>query len=721
MGYASYFLVVHDIVEEATRRGIPTLGRGSVANSTVAYALGITHVDPVAHHLFFERFLNPERLDPPDIDLDLPWNKREEMCRYLVERYGEDHVAMIGAFGTMKTRSLFREVGRALGLPPDSLNQMAKHLPGGSLGGLDAAIQADHPVYRDIPLKKAPWGQVLGLARRLSGVPHHFAIHPCGIAVSGVPIRKVLPVVPSPSDWPTTDADMGPAEELGLIKIDLLGNRSMSALTTSLDALGLRDKSNPEGGLEPETAINDPSTADLLAKGDTVGCFYIESPSMRSIMKRLECRDYETLVAASSIIRPGVNQGGLMDAFVRRHRGEEADSYPDERLIPFLKETHGILVYQEQVIQTAATVAGMSLGEADQLRRAMGKKRHHPAEAMSHYRQQFIGGALKGGMSGPKADALWQQIESFAGYAFCKAHSASFARMSYQMAWLKTHHPALFFASILTNQGGFYHPQVYVDEARRGDIHLLPPCVVHGSWETEAVDELTIRIGLQYVRNLGRETAHNIMERRPYTNWGDLLARVRPDREVAAMLVQSGATDGLGSPVTGSGRRERLWQTEMELGTDHGPVTPERDLFAGVDDPETVPVLSGRDETTEAIIKRELASMDLSLADHPLRLFRAQLLPQRHTITPARRLSDVSEGQVVTCVGLPVARKSLATKKGEPMAFLTLSDRTGLIETVLFPKVIRQLGPALRHQAPWVVTGTMQDGCVVVARAQVQT
>jgi len=348
----------------------------------------------------------------------------------------------------------------------------------------------------------------------------------------------------------------------------------------------------------------------------------------------------------------------------------------------------------------------------------MGKKRHHPAEAMSHYRQQFIGGALKGGMIAPKADALWQQIESFAGYAFCKAHSASFARLSYQMAWLKAHHPALFFASILTNQGGFYHPQVYVDEARRGGIHLLPPCVAHGGWETEAVDERTIRIGLQYVLRLSKKTAYSIMAQRPFTSWGDLLARVRPDREAAAMLVQSGATDGLSPSVTSSIRRERLWQAEMELGVDHGSVTPELDLFVEEDDPATVPAPSEPDETTETAIQRELASMDLSLVDHPLRLFRSQLLSRRHDITPARRLSDLAEGQVVTCVGLPVARKSLSTKKGDPMAFLTLSDRTGLIETVLFPKVIRQVGRALRHQAPWIVTGTMKEGCVVVTRAQ---
>ena len=722
MGYASYFLVVHDIVREATRRGIPTLGRGSAANSTVAYALGITHVDPVRHHLFFERFLNPERLDPPDIDLDLPWDRREEMCRYLYTRYGEEHVAMVGAFSTMKTRALFREVGRGLGLPPDTLNRMSRSLPGGSLRGLEEAMTQGHPVYRELPLHKAPWRQVLGLARRLSGLPHHFSIHPCGIAVSGVPVNRVLPVVPSPSVWPTTDADMGPAEELGLIKIDLLGNRSMSVLTDALDELGLRDTENAEGGLDPQEAIADPATANLLAKGQTVGCFYIESPSMRSIMQRLECRDYETLVAASSIIRPGVNQGGLMDAFVRRHRGEEADSYPDDRLIPFLKETHGILVYQEQVIQTAATVAGMSLGEADQLRRAMGKKRHHPAEAMERYRARFVGGALKGGMTSEKADALWRQIESFAGYAFCKAHSASFARLSYQMAWLRAHHPALFFACVLRHEGGFYHPQVYVDAARRLGIRPLPPCVVHGRWETEAAGENAIRIGLQYMRGIRKEVAEAIKRERPFRDWEDLLKRVRPDRETAAMLVLSGATDQLAGSVTPHIRRERLWQAEMQ---DRPSPAARRQYELGFEEetgeeiPVEVPMEASDEETLEQCLTREIESMGLALADHPLRLFRSRLWSLRDRVTPAERLPHMPEGRVVTCVGLPVARKSMHTKHGEPMSFLTLSDRTGLIETVLFPNIIQRIGPRLHHAGPWTVRGVIQEGTVVVKTASI--
>ena len=713
MGYSSYFLVVHEIVREAVRRGMPILGRGSAANSTVAYCLGITHVDPVAHHLFFERFLNPERLDPPDIDLDLPWDRREEMLQFVIERFGQEHVALVGAFQTFKTRGLFREIGRTLGIPPAQLDRFAKRLPWGSLHHLEEALASDHPLYRGIPLDKPPWRGMIAVAKKLAGLPRHFGIHPCGIAVAGVPVRDVLPVVPSPCNWPATDGSMGPVEDLGLIKIDLLGNRSMGALCDALLALDLRDETDPEGGLAPEIAMDDPATNDLIARGDTVGCFYIESPSMRGVLKRLECRNFETLVAASSIIRPGVNQGGLMDAFIRRHRGEEIDSYPDPRLRPFLTETHGILVYQEQVIQTVSAVAGMSLGEGDLFRRAMGKKRHH--ENLRIYEDRFRRGALAGGMAETAVSALWQQIASFAGYAFCKAHSASFARLSYQMAWLRTHHPALFFACVLSHQGGYYHPQVYVDSARRLGVRILPPCVVEGRWQTQAVDNGTIRMGLQWVRGVGREPVDRILDRRPYTGWDDFLHRVSPDREAAAMLVLSGATDQLDGPVNATRRRDRLWAVECYQNT-RQPIMPtlifpEESQPTQQQDPHPVPP-----ERLEERLCREVDAMGLALADHPLRLYRAWLLPEVNRILPARRWNGLPEGTRAICVGLPVARKSLLTKKGELMSFLTLSDRTGLIETVLFPKIVQHIGARLKQDGPWRVEGIMRQGSMVVER-----
>ncbi|MBF0421450.1 MAG: DNA polymerase III subunit alpha [Magnetococcales bacterium] len=712
MGYASYFLIVHEIVKEAVHRGIPVLGRGSAANSTVAYALGITHVDPVAHHLFFERFLNPERLDPPDIDLDLPWNRRTEILDFVLQRFGEDHVALIGAFQTFKARGLFREIGLALGIPPDQVKKFTRQLPRGSLEQMESALASDHPVYRSMAVDRPPWRGMMQVAQRLAGLPHHFGIHPCGIAVAGCPIRDRVAVVPSPSGWPATDAAMGPAEDLGLIKIDLLGNRSMGALCDALEVLGQRDPADPEAGLPPEMAMADPETQNLIARGDTVGCFYIESPSMRGVLKRLDCRDFETLVAASSIIRPGVNQGGLMDAFIRRHRGEEEVSYPDPRLQPFLRETHGILVYQEQVIQTAAAVAGMSLGQADLLRRAMGKKRHH--EDMRVHEEQFLKGAIAGGMPMEQARALWLQIMSFAGYAFCKAHSASFARLSFQMTWLRAHHPALFFANVLNHQGGYYPPQVYVDQARSHGITLLPPCIVTGRWQTEMVDRHTIRMGLQWVRHLNQETVARIVARRPFHDWRDLLRRVELHHETAAMLVLSGASDFLQPPVTAAIRRQRLWEIEFNHGS-HEAHVPTLNLFAeaGAAPPHESYL---DDEPVTRRIQRELEAMGLALAEHPLRLYRQRLLAQATPFVSARRIGRLGDGQSAVCVGLPVARKSLLTNKGEPMAFLTLSDRTGLIEIILFPWIIQHIGARLKHEGPWLVDGTMNQGSLIVER-----
>ncbi|MBF0613133.1 MAG: hypothetical protein HQL55_18600, partial [Magnetococcales bacterium] len=352
-------------------------------------------------------------------------------------------------------------------------------------------------------------------------------------------------------------------------------------------------------------------------------------------------------------------------------------------------------------------VAGMSLGEADLLRRAMGGKRQ--CESITLHQHRFMAGALAGGMGEEAAFSLWRQISSFAGYAFCKAHSASFARLSFQMAWLRAHHPALFFAMILRHNGGYYHPQTYVDEARRLGIRLLPPCVVHGSWLTEAVDEQTIRLGLQWVRGLNQQAALEMLGRRPFAHWHAFLARVTLDRESLAMLVLAGATDNLITSSDPLSRQERLWMVESRT-------RPVAHTLPHLED-GTATWTPEAEESLEERLQRELHALGLALSDHPLRLFRAHLTAAVGRVISARRLASLQEGMAASCVGLPVAYKSMETKKGEPMCFLTLSDRTGLIETTLFPDMVKRLGAGVRHRGPWWVRGIVEKGSLVVKEA----
>ncbi|HKJ71593.1 MAG TPA: DNA polymerase III subunit alpha, partial [Gammaproteobacteria bacterium] len=573
MGYATYFLVVHDIVEAAEARGIPTLGRGSVANSIVAYVLRITHVEPVRHGLFFERFLNPERRDPPDIDLDFPWDRRDEMVDYVYARYGAGRVAMVGAFTTFESRGLVQEIGAALGFAREELAQLSKRLPPVPLRDLPRAL-AEHPIGIELHPDREPLATVLRIGAYLDGNPKALGTHPCGLVVAPDRVDAWMPVERSPKGLVTTQYAMYPAEALGLIKIDLLGNRSLTALLDTVDAVRTaRGETVDFEALDPAA---DPATRELVAAGATMGCFYIESPSMRQVQARLDCRDFETLVAASSIIRPGVSQSGVMERFIRRHRGEEPVAYAHPALAEVLDTTCGVMVYQEDVIKTVGVIAGMSLGEADDLRRCMSKKRDFAA--METYRARFAEGARARGAAEETIERLWTEIESFAGYAFCKAHSASFALLSFQVAYLKAHYPAEFMAAVLANGGGYYGPQAYVDEAKRLGVAVRPPHVNASAVPPRAEPDAdsrggyAIRLGLDRVRGLTMEAAGSVEAERArggaFDGLADLQHRVPLlDRAGLEALVGCGALDGLGMS-----RRALFWALEGR-GRERGKAT----------------------------------------------------------------------------------------------------------------------------------------------------
>jgi DNA-directed DNA polymerase III PolC len=489
MGYASYFLVVWDMVRHAREQGIPTTGRGSAADSLVSYLLRFTHVDPIRHNLYFERFLNPARSTPPDIDIDLCWRRRDEVVDYVYQRWGAGHVAMISTHITFAGRSCVREVGKALGLSESEIERYTRFLP--HYGAIDIEqLRRERPESRHLDFEAEPLRTIMPLAKRIEGFPWHLGVHPSGIVVSPHPLTRSVPLEMAAKGLVVTQYDMYPIEDLGLMKIDLLGQRSLSVIADvcaqvrrerdpefgfRIADCGLGIQGSEDGRKGEVNPEEDSATCDLIEAGRTMGVFQIESPAMRGVLRKVKARDFETVTAASSVIRPGPKDSGMLRSWVRRHLGKEPVRYLHPALRDVLSETHGILVYQEDVLKVAQTIAGMTLARADQMRRSMSDKR--PEQSFADMEQEFKEGAARNGVSPRVADLIWRQMRAFAGYAFCKAHSASYTVLSFQSAYLKTHYPAEFMAAVLANGGGFYDRAAYVSEARRLGLRIFLPSI----------------------------------------------------------------------------------------------------------------------------------------------------------------------------------------------------------------------------------------------------
>ncbi len=704
LNFAPYFLIVRDIVREAHARNIPTVGRGSAANSLVCRALNITEVDPILHDLYFERFLNPERTDYPDIDIDFPWNRRDEILDYVFEKYGRDHVALVSSHIHFRGRSALREVGKAIGISAGEIDRFTSLLPhSAEVSQLDE-IRETIPECRDLPLEDEPYRSMVALAQRIEGFPRHVSVHCGGIVISPFPITDRIPLQKTPKGFVVTQYDMYPVEDMGLLKIDLLAQKGLAVLADTLTAIEMRN-----GTRVDFTRINptqDEKTRELIWSGNTVGCFYIESPGMRNLLQKLGVRDFDMLTAASSIIRPGVADSGIMKAFIDRHNGKEPVTYLHPKMEAILKDTFGVMIYQEDVIKVAHIIAGMSLGEADSLRKCMSKKRDW--ENINTYRRRFLSGAADSGVATGTALEIWRQIESFAGYAFCKAHSASFAMVSYRSAWLKTHYPAEFMAAVLSNRGGFYDTCAYVEEARRMGIGILLPHVNH------SLDEFTahgafIRIGLSQVKGLQQNTIDSILKNRqekPYASLVDFLSRTDIDEPGAVALIRCGALDGLDSS-----RPQMLWTLKVFLKNGKMPgharkkyclaLTPRQKIIPQPELPRVSFKLT--DYGLREKLLAELEHLDLTVSDHLLALYDIN----GKDVVHARELTR-SAGRIVTLAGWLVTAKRTRTAKNEPMKFMTLEDTTASFEVTLFPKTYKQFGPLLYDRGPYIVKGRVE-------------
>ncbi|NQU44842.1 DNA polymerase III subunit alpha, partial [bacterium] len=714
MGYAAYFLVVWDIVRFARQNEIPSTGRGSAADSLISYLLGFTHVDPIKHNLYFERFLNPHRTTPPDIDIDLCWRRRDRVVEYVYDRWGHDKVAMISTHVTLAGRASMREVGKALGLSESELGKYTTFMPHHGPINFEQ-IKRERPESRHLDFNAEPLRTLIPLAQRLEGFPSHLSVHPSGIVVSPVPLTKWVPLEIAAKGLVVTQYDMYPIEDLGLMKIDLLGQRSLSVIADVRDQV--RQTKDPDFSFDHINPEADEPTRDLIEAGRTIGVFQIESPSMRGVLKKVHARDFETVTAASSVIRPGPKDSGMLRAWIRRHLGKEPAKYLHPRLKSVLSETHGILIYQEDVLKVAQAIAGFSLARADMMRRSMSDKR--PEQSFSDLENDFLEGARQTGVNPSAARAIWQQMQAFAGYAFCKAHSASYTVLAFQSAWLKTHYPAEFMAAVLANGGGFYDRGAYVSEARRLGLEVLLPSLNQSCRKWYGHNRF-IRCGLEQLKGFREHAIDTVLAERetngPFRNLQNAFERL-PDVEKSEWdnLIQCGACDDFLKEDQPSSRTrpQLLWSLDARFrkGNRKNTASCQLDLLT-----PTPPQSPSEDDVpnlpefpTEKRFDDEARILEVCIRSHPLERFRALLPdPKQAHIIPARDM-PLHAGRQARLVGWLVTGRRLRTSRKNYMKFLTLEDETDIYEAILFDKAYQRYGHLTLTRGPYLLEGRIEN------------
>ncbi len=700
--FSSYFLVVREIVAQSPR----ICGRGSGAASLVAYCLGITNVCPVKHHLYFERFLNPGRSDPPDIDVDFAWDERDAVIAAVLEKF-RGRAALVAGHVCFQPRMAVRETAKVFGLPEGEIRRVARRIPHHGMGGgpLLARLRS-LPESRGLALAP-PWPGIIALAGRITGLPRYLSVHPGGTVITPGPIDRYVPVETAPKGVPVIQWEKDGAEDAGLVKIDLLGNRSLGVIRDAVAGIRAAGVDFDEAGWRPE---DDPDTRAAVAAGRTMGCFYIESPAMRLLQKKTGRGDFEHLVIHSSIIRPAA--GGCIQEYIRRLRGGAWEPI-HPLLADVLDETYGVMVYQEDVSRTAVALAGFSHADADRLRKILSKKDRELH--LDDFRERFFAGARAKGVSADAAARVWEMILSFSGYSFCKPHSASYARVSFQAAYLKTHFPAAFMAAVISNQGGFYSTFAYVSEARRMGLAILPPDVRSSGvpWAAAAPD--AVRVGLMAVKGLSAETARRTVAQRrerPFSGLADFLSRVRPDASEARALVRCGALDGL---LPGANRAALMWSLacwERQAGEPGG----RRSLFGGGEG-EQIPALKPDAEIVR--LRREFGVLGFLCDRHPMVLFDGHPAV-RGTVKACRLHRHAGRGGRVA--GWLITGKKVRTRHGDPMQFLSFEDETGTVEAVFFPEAYDRFCRRLEVNHPYVLSGAvMQEwGAVTLAAEHVR-
>ncbi len=680
---ASYFLVVWDIVQFARTNGIPLgPGRGSAAGSLVAYLLGITDINPLNYDLSFERFLSPDRPDLPDIDLDVCQRRRHEIIRYIKDKYGSNRVAHIGVVNTFGTRGAVREAGAYLQLPDEQINLLAKLLPAFSgQGGIRHCLQT-LPELQKLPLDKEPFKSLFRLAERIEGLPRNVSSHPSGILIGHDDLAGTIPLMTRPDGDLTTTFNKEDIQALGLLKIDLLGLRNLTVIHDTLQAVFRLTGKQLNNERIP---LDDAATFRTIANGDTVGCFQLESMGIRALMRRMKPQNLEDLTALLALYRPGAWQDGIVETYVRRRSGAEKSTVLLPDMEPILAPTYGLILYQEQVMQIAHVVAGYSMGEADALRRALAKK---STEALTYHRNRFVRKAIERGRSSKDACAAFDFLARFAGYSFNKAHSVSYATISYWTAYLKTHYPKEYMAALLSSEGGYYDRSVYIREAIRMGIPLLGPDVNRSGVGFQAERE-GIRVGMDRIKGCGPEAVSALLQSRKmdgdFADFQDFFTRMKACRVKSSVLkawIAAGACDGL------CGNRRKMLEvldSPKEIVMD-SPL--QVTLFDAV--PPDAPDFSECEKR-----KMEKALLGFSLDPAPSAKWQQFL--DRYHIVPIEALQKRHTHSRVRIAGKIVHSRRQPTGRGEYLLTLVLQDHSGMIEVVLYPKTYKsclyQLNP----------------------------
>ena len=687
MGFPGYFLVVWDFVNFARGQDMPVgPGRGSAAGSLVAYALGITNIDPLRYGLLFERFLNPERVSMPDIDIDFCYERRDEVIRYVVEKYGEDRVAQIITFGTMAARLAVRDVGRALGFNYGEVDRVAKMIPHELNMTIGKALQLNKEL-RQLYESDERHRRLLDTSLKIEGLSRHSSTHAAGVVIAGEPLMEHVPLLKTNEGVVVTQFPMTELEELGLLKMDFLGLRTLTIMDEAIRQAN-RQSRGGEGLYVDDIPLDDERTFALLSQGETAGVFQLESSGMRSVLRELKPTRFEDIIAVVALYRPGPME--QIPVFIESKHGTRAIKYPHPELESVLKETYGVMVYQEQIMEVAARMAGFTLGQADLLRRAIGKKK---MEILDEQRIIFVNGVEQKGYGRKLGDKLYDLIVKFASYGFNKSHAAAYALIAYQTAYLKANYPVEFMAALLTGvMSSSDKISLYIADCRRQRIEILPPDVNESEVNFTVVGADRIRFGMEAIKNVGRGAIETIIRIRQqeghFTSLHDFCRKVPAcNRKVVESLIKSGAFDSLGglrAQYLNIMEKALAYGHQMEKERKNGQISVfsflEDTAFGGGDE-DILPPIPEYSAKEKLALEKEMVGLYIS--GHPLDQY-GVIINSLKGVIPVGELGEAGDRRPVAVAGMISSLRQIYTKKGQPMCFMQVEDLTGEVEVVVF-------------------------------------
>ena len=709
MGYAGYFLIVADFINYARKTNIPVgPGRGSAAGSLVAYALYITNIDPIEYGLLFERFLNPGRVTMPDIDIDFCIKGRDDVIRYVSKKYGEQNVCQIITFGSMKARAVIRDVGRALDIPLKDVDKIAKLIPESLHITLDEAIQKE-PELKKLANENQSIAKLLNISKQLEGLTRHVSTHASGVVIADKPLVEYLPLYKGAKNEIMTQFPMDRIEQLGLIKFDFLGLKTLTVIKHALELI--KEFRGININVE-ELPLDDPAVYQLCCDGKTTGVFQLESSGMKELMKKLQPQTFRDLIALIALYRPGPLGSNMVDEFINRKHGTQAINYFHPKLESILKETYGIILYQEQVMQIAQVLANYSMAEADELRKAIAKKKR---DLMDQHRERFIKGAINNGVKEKLAEELFNLIEKFGGYGFNKSHSTAYAMVAYQTAYLKAHYPLEFMTALLTQDMGNQDKTIKnIAECKEIGIEILPPDINESQADFTVIDE-KIRFGLAAVKNVGIKAVKAIIEERekngPFKNILDFCKRIdssKVNKKVIEGLIQCGAFDftGISRARLFNGLDEILRichssNNSCQLSIFGKPnIGVNSQIINEIELPET------EEWNDKEKLKREKEALGFYITGHPLEEYTQEI--KKYCSCPIQDLHTFKDKSNVKIAGMVENIKIKRTKKGDKMANIILEDMTGSIEVIIFPDLFNRVFNILKSDEPLIIKGTVE-------------